>query len=265
MMKIRVWSSLLAFMLVFVACTDNGKNSGKTVDNRLRQKTIFQVESMNANLPYKFPSTSLSIDRAKVDGDIIEYTASVPDSLFEAFILSEDEVNSDKYIAKFLKDINHQVLNEIIEAGFGLRFIYKSSESGKTLLRVEVDCDRLSRIKEGLDSGELVPFTVLELLQREIDISDFPYELDENLWMIDGYIKGNTVYYIYKLEGDITSDDLSYSDIMEMKQGILEDLEQVLLKFHKKEMTQKGIRLVYIYKNKYDKEFARIEITADDF
>ena len=78
-------------------------------------------------------------------------------------------------------------------------------------------------------------------------------------------VKGNTVYYIANLESDITSDDLSYTDIIEMKQDILEGLEETLVRVHKKEMAQKGIRLIYIYKNNNGDEFARVEITSDDF
>ncbi|MDY3120669.1 hypothetical protein [Porphyromonas somerae] len=265
MRKIGVWSSVLAFMLIFVACTDNSKSSGKTVNNRLREEMVDVIESMKDDFPYKISNSPLTVEGINLDGDIIEYIISVPDALSEDFVLSESGANSDKNIARFIKNVDERELNLIIKTGLGFRYVLKSSESGETLMKVESDSERLSRIKEGIDSGEIVPYTMLELLQKDIDKYEFPYTLDEDLWMIDGYIKGNTVYHIYKLEEDITSDDLSYSDIMEMKQGILEELQEILFKFRKKEMTQEGIRLVYIYKNKYDKEFARIEITADDF
>jgi hypothetical protein len=97
-----------------------------------------------------------------------------------------------------------------------------------------------------------------------IEQQEFPSEIEEGMWLTDGYIKGNTVYYVAKFESDVTSDDLSHSELLAIKQDILQGLKELLIAGNKKEMAQKGIRIIYIYKNNNGDEFARIEITADD-
>lgn len=249
--------------LLLLSCTGN-KQGHSAIDNRQRQEIIDEIEKMQPHLPIQVPNTPLTLSGANVDDDMIVFVASLPTSLFEDMAFGAEVANSDKNVARMLNNVNQEQLDKFIKAGFGLKYIYKSSDTDETLLTIEADCDRLKRVKEGVASGEIVPYTALEIFQMEIDRYEFPCEIEEGVWMTDGYIKGNTVYYVATLESDITSEDLSYSDIIDMKQGILEGLKETLVGAHKKEMAQKGIRVIYVYKNNNGDEFARVELTADD-
>ena len=249
--------------LLAVACTDN--KHGNSIDNRSRQEMVDEIEKMKPLLPFQIPNMPMSIAGVSIDGDMIEFVATLPESLFEdGMAFDKEVVNSNKNVARMLNNINQEQLEKTIKAGFGIRYIYKGSNTGDTLMIIDASCERLKQVKEGMASGEIVPYTVLEIFQMEIDKYEFPSAIDEGVWLTDGYIKGNTVYYVATLESDITSDDLSYSDIIEMKQGVLEALKESLVGVHKKEMAEKGIRVIYVYKNNNGDEFARIEITADD-
>lgn len=250
--------------LLFVSCTSN-KQGNSQINNRLRQEIVDEIEKMKLGLPLQIPNTPMAIDGVSIDGDIIEFVATVPNSLFEdIMVFGTDAANSDKNIARMINNINPKQLDLFIKAGFGIRNIYKSTDTGETLMTIEASCQRLKKVKDGFESGEIEPYTALEIFQMELDKYEFPCEIEEGVWMTDGYIKGNTVYYIATLESDITSDDLSYTDILEMKQGILEGFKESMASVHKKEMAQKGIRIIYVYKNNNGDEFARVEITADD-
>ena len=250
--------------LLVVACTGN-KQGHSSIDNRYRQEMVDEIEKMKPHLPMQIPNTPMAIDGVSIDGDMIEFVATLPESVFEDGVaFGSDVANSDKNVARMLNNFNKEQLEKMIKAGFGLRYIYKNIDTGDTLMTIEATCERLKQVKEGIASGEIVPYTTLEIFQMELDKYEFPSEVDEGVWLTDGYIKGNTVYYIATLESDITSDDLSYSDLKEMKQGILEGLKETLVSVHKKEMAQKGIRVIYVYKNNNGEEFARVEITADD-
>lgn len=258
--------SLIAFSLLLIASCTGTKKQENSCDIRTRQEIVEEIEKMKQYLPVQIPNTPLTIKDASIDENIVEYVVSIPQKFYEENVsFGSDVANSDKNISRMLNSINQDQLDKLLDAGFGIRYIYKSTETDENLITIEADCDRLKRVKDGVAKGEIVPYTALEIFQMEIDKYEFPFEVEDGVWMTDGYIRGNTVYYIANLESDITSSDISYSDIKLMKQGIVEELKQSLVGIHKKEMDKDGIRIIYIYKNNNGDEFARVEITADDF
>lgn len=265
MKKLNILVSLFITLLLIIACTTNRKSGNPSVDSRLRHEMVEEISNMKSLLPMQIPNSPLTIVDASVDCDLIEFVAALPNSLFEDGVaFGSDVANSDKNVARMLNNVNQEFVNKFLKAGFGIRYVYTSAETGDTLMKIEADRAKLERVKKGISSGEIVPFTTLEIFQMEIDNYEFPCEIDDGVWLTDGYIKGNTVYYISVIESDITSDDLSYSDVLEMKQGILEEIKKSLVSVHKKEMEQKGIRIIYVYNNNNGDEFARVEITSDD-
>ena len=264
-MKSSNYICLIAcFLILIVSCTGN-KNQGNSYDIKVRQEIVDEIEKMKPHFPIQIPNTPLTIDDVHVEGDLVIFEAAMPKSLWEdGMAFGSDVANSDKNVARMLTNVNQEQLEKFIKAGLGIRYGYKSLESGETFMTIAADCERLQRVKDGVASGEIVPYTALEIFQMEIDKYEFPCEIEDGIWMTDGYLSGTTVYYITNLDSDITSDDLSYSDIREMKQGILEGLKESLVSVHKKEMEQKGIRVICVYKNKDGDEFARIEISSDD-
>lgn len=254
-------------LLILVSCSGNKKQSD-SYDTRTRKELVDEIEKMKSYLPTQIPNTPMTIEDVSIDGNIVELVYSMPKSFYELYEENmssfSDVANSEKNVARLFNLLNQEMVEKFIDAGVGLRCIYKCSDTGEILMTIEADCDRLKRVKEGVANGEIVPYSILEIFQMDIDKHEFPCEIEEGLWMTDGYIRGKTVYYIANLESDITSNDLSYSDIQEMKQGILEGLKETLVGLHKKEMAREGIRIIYIYKNNNGDEFARVEITADD-
>ena len=238
---------------------------GGSYDNKTRQEIIDEIDQMKLHLPTKIHNTAITMEDVSLDEDIIEYIVSLPQSIFDdSMAFGSDVANSDKNIARMLNSVGKEQVDKFIQAGLGLRYVYRSSDTGEVLMTIEADCDRLKNVMDGVANGDIVAYSALEIFQMEIDKYEFPIEIEDGVWLTDGYIKGNTVYYIANLESDITSDDLSYSDILELKQNILDGLKESLVNVHKKEMSQKGIRIIYVYKNNNGLEFARVEITADD-
>lgn len=256
--------SIIAFVvLLCTSCT--GKKQQNKVDTDLRQAIIEEFETLKTHLPMTVPNTPIRIEDVSVNDDIVIFVASLPKELWEdSFSFGADVVNSDKNVARMLNNMNLSQVEKFIEAGLGLKYIYKDSENHETLMTIEADCSRLKRVKEGVLSGDIKAYTSLEIFQMEIDKFEFPCEIEDGVWLTDAYIRGNTVYYIANLESDIASNDMTSQDLKDFKNGIIEGLNESMIRMHKKEMAQKGIRIIYVYKNNDGDEFARIEISSDD-
>ncbi len=264
MKKSFLFCFIISIGLLITSCKNN-KQENSSADSKLRQEVENEFEMMKKKLPIQIPNTPMTIEGVSFDGDLIEFVVTMPNYVFdENMAFGADVVNSDKNVARIINNDNQEQIDLIAKVGLGIRYIYMSSDTGDTLMFVEADSERLKRVREGINSGEIVPYTVLEIFQMEIDKYEFPIEIEEGVWLTDGYIKGNTVYYVIILESEITSHDLSDSEIREMKQEIVEGLKESLISVHKKEMTQKGVRVIYVYKNNNGDEFARVEIAADD-
>lgn len=261
-MKGSIFISLI-IMLMFCGCIENKQQNKINLSER---KTIIrEIENMKSQVPISIQNTPMKLVDVSVENDMVVFVASLPKDLWEeSFSIGMDVINSDKNVARVLSYVGSQFINKFIKAGLGIKYIYKNSLNEEVLMTIESDCARLKRVKQGMDSGEIVPYTTLEIFQMEIDGYEFPSKVEEGLWITDGYIKGKTVYYIATFESNITSDDLSLSDVRVFKEGILEGLKESLVVAHKKEMAQEGIKIVYIYKNNNGDEFVRVEITADD-
>lgn len=255
--------SLMTMIFLFCGCIGN-KQQNKINLNERRLITR-EIENMKSQFPITIPNTPMKFVDVSLENDMVVFVASLPKDIWEeSFSLGTDVINSDKNLARVLNNVDHQFINKFIKAGLGLKYTYKNSDNEEVLMTIEADCARLKKVKEGIDTGEIVPYTTLEIFQMELDGYEFPSKIEEGLWMTDGYIRDNTVYYIATLESNITSDDLSLSDVREFKEGILEGLKETLVAAHKKEMEKKDIRIVYIYRNNNGEEFVRVEITSDD-
>ena len=263
MKKIITTSFLLAVAFVLFACGSNKSQDG--ANSQLRKAIVEELKNLKGQLPQKMGNTPAVLEDVKVEGDIVVYVVFMSDELLrESFSFGSEVANSDKNMAQLINNIGKNHVKTFLDAGLGIKYIYKSSETGDTYMTIEADCDRLQRVIDGIASGEIVAYSVLDKFQMEIDGYDFPVQLEEGFWLVDGYIRNRTVYYISKQESEMTTDDFSDAGLLEMKNGVVAALKETLLAGGKKEMAEKDIRIVYIYKNKYDDEFARVEITADD-
>ncbi len=257
--KFNVFSVLMGlFLLTLISCVNPGKSS--------RDLTAIQTEldELQRKLPIHIPNTPLVMKSVVLEDDIVTYTVELTSSFEEFFSMTEKDANSDRNIARMINSVGKRAVTQLIDNELGLRYIYLDNETGDTLLTISVDAERMAQIKKQLDEGSIEPYTTKELLQMEIDQYDFPCDIGDGVWLTDGYIRGNNVYYEATLESDITSDDLTYSDLQEMKRDCISGIEETLVRFQKQGFYKENIHLIYIYKNNNGEEFARIDLSPDD-
>jgi len=263
MRKISSSICFIAGLLLALFLTSCGANSAKS--QKEREELLKEIMSYKDKLPFNIPGTSISITDIAVDNDIIVYTCRVGSEDWDAMSLASEVSNTDRNMARVISNVSSEAVDKFIEHGLGLKYIYTSEETGETLLEVEMSADKMKEIRDKVDSGELQPYTMIELSQMEIAKMEIPSQIEEGVWMTDAYIEGNKIYYIATIENEIDASDLSSSDLREMKEGLIEDLKnEGLLMAHKKEIVKENIHIVYVYKDSRGKEFAKIDIGPYD-
>lgn len=98
----------------------------------------------------------------------------------------------------------------------------------------------------------------------EIDEYSFPVNIEEGVWLTNGYIKDNTAYFESTVEQEIDKSDLTYQDLEETKTEIINGLKETTSWLKKDQMEKEYFKVVYIYKDSRAKEFARITIGPED-
>lgn len=250
----------LLFVLFLTSC---GTNSAKS--KKEREELLNEIISYKDELPFNIPGTSISITDIALDNDIIVYTCKVGSEDWDVMSLASEVSNTDRNMARVISNVSSEAIDKFIEHGLGLKYIYTSEETGETLLEVEMSAGKMKEIRDKVDSGELQPYTMIELSQMEIAKMEIPSQIEEGVWITDAYIEGNKIYYIATIENEIDASDLSSSDLREMKEGLIEDLKsEGLLMMHKKEIVKENIHIVYVYNDNRGKEFAKIDIGPYD-
>lgn len=258
--SILTFTASLVVVLFFTSCVGNSTQSKQE-----REEILQEIMSYQDRLPYNIPGTSISITDIEVEQDIIAYTCKVGTEDWNAMSLASEVSNSDRNMARVISNVSNEAVDKFINHGLGLKYIYTSDITGETLLEVEMSAEKMKEIRDKVNSGEIQPYTMLELSQMEIAKMEIPSQIDEGVWMTDAYIKGNKIYYVATIENEIDASDLSSSDLREMKEGLIEDLKnEGLLMAHKKEIVKENIHIVYVYKDSRGKEFAKIDIGPYD-
>lgn len=255
---------LVASLLLVLFLTSCGMNSAKS--QKEREEILEEIMSYQDKLPFNIPGTSITLTDIAVDNDIIVYTCRVGSEDWDDMSLASEVSNTDRNMARVISNISSEAVDKFIVHGLGLKYIYTSEETGETLMEVELSADKMKEIKAKVNSGELQPYTMIELSQMEISKMEIPSQIEEGVWITDAYIEGNKIYYIATIENEIDPSGISNADLREMKEELIEDLKnEGLIMMRKTEIVKENIHFVYVYKDSRGQEFARIDISPYDF
>lgn len=236
----------------------------KTSKSREREEIIKEIESYQSSLPYLIPGTSISITNISIDNDIIIYTVIIGKEDWSDLSLTSDIAGTDRNLARTISNVSRTAVDKFIEHNLGLKYVYTSSETGDILWEIEISAKKLKEIRDKVDSGELQAYTIIELFNMELAKMDIPSQIDEGVWLADAYTDGNKLYFIATVEDEIDSSAFSNFELGEMKKSLIEEIRDGFISVHKKELSKENIHIIYIYKDRRGKEFARFDIAPHD-
>lgn len=253
---------LFSCICIATSCNSMGKKANKVIK---REQMMSELEAYKANLPMEISGTGIYIDNVQIENDMVVYTCKLPAEMWQTMSLSKEASTSDCNMARVISNVDRRYAQNFIDAGLGLKFIYKSSETGGILMEVEMSAKKLEEILKKLQNNEIEPYTLMELTQMEISQMNIPSQMGDGIWLTDVYIKGNAIFYNVTIENVIDKDDISYADVENLKRECIMSLRgEKLMTIHKKEFIRENIHFIYVYKDSRGIEFARINIGPED-
>lgn len=255
---------LIAGLLLVLFLYSCGANSAKS--QKEREEILKEIMSYQDRLPFNIPGTTISITDIAVNDDVVSYTCVIGEDDWGDMSLVSEVASTDRNMARVISNVSNEAVDKFIEHGLGLKYIYKSAETGNILLEIEMSAEKMKEIRDKISKGELQAYTMIELSKMELAKLEIPSQIEEGVWLTDAYIEGSKIYYIATVENEIDPSDISKADLREMKEGLIDDLKKEgLIMMRKKEIVKENIHFVYVYKDSRGQEFARIDISPYDF
>ncbi len=250
-MKKIVYGAILALTLMSVGCAE--KNPHRAA---IRQ----EIEEMKSQLPLE--TGSLTIREVNVKGDLVVYECAVEE--VADMIQADSVLNSDKNYARTLASMDEKVVAGFVNAEMGVKYVYKDKE-GKNLSEMTISAQKMKEISEKLKTGEIQPYSVLEMSQVEIDQTQYPVKISDNLWLTDAMVKDNYVINVITLEAKAEKTDFTEDDWWETKKNTAAGLrESPLISSCKQEIKEKDIHFSYVYKDVRDTVLVILDIDYYD-
>lgn len=260
--KIIISLVLCGIVGMFISCN---YIHNKAVKEKRREEIRQAIRSHKHRCPSTIPCTGFTMVDIDAEDDYMIVKVEVTNEYYEGNLLTPEMANSDRNVARGISIYSSNIIDMFIEYEFGMKYIYTSKETGKTLLEITIPPKKLKEVKEKVDKGELQAYSLLELMEMEFAKMAFPYQIEEGLWLTNVYIKGNNIFYVYVVENEIDASDVLQSVLYELRKSSIEGLRKEFgALVYKQSIIKENIHFVYIYKDNHGKEFARISISPDD-
>ena len=118
-----------------------------------------------------------------------------------------------------------------------------------------------SKLKNG-DYSSMKPY--LEMLENTFSNMQFPLKVVNGVYLINGFIKDNEANWVYRIEGNIDSSNITDDIIQHNRINVLNNLRANLNPDYLSEIEDKGITLHYSYLNDKGNILYEFIFTADD-
>ena len=104
----------------------------------------------------------------------------------------------------------------------------------------------------------------LEMLENTFSNMQFPLKVVNGVYLINGFIKDNEANWVYRIEGNIDSSNITDDIIQHNRINVLNNLRANLTPDYLSEIEDKGITLHYSYLNDKGNILYEFIFTADD-
>lgn len=175
--------------------------------------------------------------------------------------------SSENGIAQLLTGYDEIFSISMIDAEAGFRTIvtYPTADGLNKTQFVTVPASAIpivySKLRNG-DYSSLKPY--LEMLENTFSNMQFPLKVVNGVYLINGFIKDNEANWVYRIEGNIDSSNITDDIIQHNRINVLNNLRANLNPDYLIEIEDKGITLHYSYLNDKGNILYEFIFTADD-
>lgn len=225
------------------------------------------VDSIHSSMvfPYNIAPglvlTNVGVDR-KEKMLVVNYMLNP--EVVEAFLKN---VSSENGIAQILTGYDEIFSITMIEAEAGYKIIatYPSTDGLNKTQFVTVPASAIPIVYYKLKNGDyssLKPY--LEMLESTFSNMQFPLKLVNGISLINGFIKDKEANWVYRIEGNIDSSNITDDIIRNNRINLINSLRTKISPDYLTEIEEQGISLHYTYLNEKDDVLYEFVFTADD-
>ena len=245
---------LAAAVMMLASCQNATKKA-------MRAAIQIQVEGIKSQMPIPVPTVQgMSLVDVMMKGDMVVYTVQLTDTT--QMIQDPAVLNSDKNYARTLSNMDSTAVNQLVAAEVGLQYNYVTAD-GKAYSQLVIEPQKMKDIRDRMRSGELKPYSVLEMSQIEINQMQLPAQVSDILWLTDAVVKDNFIIYEFTFEAQIEKSDISDAEWDEIRMNTADGLrESPLIMNARQEIVDKDIHFSYVYKDVRDTILTIFDITS---
>ncbi len=175
--------------------------------------------------------------------------------------------SSENGIAQLLTGYDEIFSISMIDAEAGVRIVvtYPTADGLNKTQFVTVPASAIPLVYSKLKSGDyssLKPY--LEMLEYTFSNMKFPLKIVNGVYLINGFIKDSEANWVYRIEGDIDSSNITDDIIRHNRMALINNLRANLNPDYLIEIEEKGITLHYSYLNDKGNILYEFIFTAED-
>lgn len=238
-----------------MACTNNDKH----------EEIKTAVEQMQKQMPIRVPGTTMWITKAELKADILMYTYGMTREEWNEMAVNESMMQSDRNKARTMANLGDKVCQTLIDAKLGFGATYVEKETNDVFAVLSVGAEEFAEIYKKMQTGEIEPYSVMEMMNEELAGMELPMQVDEGVWLTSAAVRDNAIFYDYTIDSDDELEVFGEDLENEIKTSLIDELvKQNPIRICKKQMLREGIRFVYTYSDSFDNVLCVIEITAEE-
>lgn len=251
---------MIGLLFLFVPFM-SAQNSATEKERAMFKQKFLEI---NKSLPMKVMDDVWLVS-VKVDGDYIVYDWEMTEEQWKSRSIPQDITTSDKNVAKYIGTLSPDIVQQLLYCRLGIAVSYKEKDTKKDLLSFSIEPQRLTKIKEGLDNGTIVPYTVLELLEQSVSKYKCPLQIDEGIWMTNVYVQGKNLYYEVEVDETIDFKDIPEKAKQDIKATFVSGVKDSgIFIAYKKELIKENVHFIYLFRDSNKKEVLVINIGPED-
>ncbi len=225
-----------------------------------RQNVMKIVEETKKGLPSGNDYIMVDVN---IKNDMVEFTYKLTEDGWRDMRKLKGMEDSEEFKAMEISSIDDETIRNFIDSDYGIKNVYYLQSTGKNVMTVEIPSSELADLYKKKQSGEIKVFSLLDMLKMEVEQTEYPVEMGEEICVSEGYVDGNNICYTIKIDKDM--DKLkSKPDYDELMRGLsrevfLRQLSGGFYEERKADVLAQNIHYVYIIKDSRDKEYYRVD------
>lgn len=255
----------LLLMPMLTCCVINDKKGEPQTSEALLQLSK-QVEETQKSLPHDAPGLCGTLIDVVFEDNILTYTIAINQGVLDGMKWQADPLDK-KAKAMRTSFVQHGMgierANFFIANNVTCRMVFVAEDAKEAEFTLEYTPTDLILILDQIKKGTASSLGYLEKEALSIEQMSFPIKIQENFFMTNKYIRGNTIYSEFLWNDVVSNTPSSKEDVARQKKDIIQN-EKEVYESSEQQIIDEDVHFHLIYKNRNGKIVSEIQISPRD-